>query len=238
MEAFVARHVLIKLLFDGDMDGHTTDPNTGAVVKSPKMFGILNRRQIWTLVIYVATLIPALIVKDLGPVLSITGAIGGCSLAYIGPGLAYLGVHGESFLAYLAEMLDNKNRKVEKNAGDLPVEGDAAASMQLPASPTIPQGSKPWWWWPLLMPVWVNIATKGSKGMNERMTALLEHEHGQLSPTTHGVQQQDGLGEVIPFRKREIYFSIFFIFFGTIALVAGIISNIYVEVNDIFYSPA
>jgi hypothetical protein len=82
----VARHVLIKLLFDGDMDGHTTDQTSGEILKAPKMFGILKRRHFWTLVIYVATLVPALFLNDLGPVLSITGAIGGCSLAYIGPG--------------------------------------------------------------------------------------------------------------------------------------------------------
>jgi hypothetical protein len=234
MEAFVARHVLIKLLFDGDMDGHTTDPNTGETEKPPKIFGCMKRRHLWTFVIYLATLVPALFINDLGPVLSITGAIGGCSLAYIGPGLAYLGVHGDAFLAYVAEMVDNKNRKANPTAGDLPIEGDATANMKVSAPSPVPQGPKPWWWWPLLMPLWVNLATKGSQGMNDRMTAL-EQEHGPLSPT-QGSQHDESSG-VIPFRKREVFFSIFFIFFGTIALVAGIVSNVYVQVNDIFYTP-
>lgn len=237
MEAFVARHVLIKLLFNGDMDGHATDPITGEVVKAPKLFGIFNRRHIWTFVIYLATLVPALLVSDLGPVLSITGAIGGCSLAYIGPGLAYLGVHGDAFLAYLGEMTDNKNRKATTTPGDLPVAGDANANMQVSKPPSTPAGPKPWWWLLLLMPLWVKIATKGSQGMNERMTAF-EQEHGQLSPSEGGRDQHGEAGEVIPFRKRDAYFSIFFIFFGTIALVAGVLSNVYVQVNDIFYSPS
>jgi hypothetical protein len=149
----------------------------------------------------------------------------------IGPGLAYLGVHGDAILAYLAELVDNKNRKADITAGDLPVDGDATANMAVHTPSSIPQGSKPWWWWPLLMPVWVAIATKGSQGMNERMAAL-EQEHGPLTPT-----QPDQSNGVIPFRKREVYFSIFFILFGTVALVAGILSNIYVQVNNIFYSP-
>lgn len=233
----MARHVLIKLLFNGDMDGHATDPITGEVVKAPKLFGIFNRRHIWTFVIYLATLVPALLVSDLGPVLSITGAIGGCSLAYIGPGLAYLGVHGDAFLAYLGEMTDNKNRKATTTPGDLPVAGDANANMQVSKPPSTPAGPKPWWWLLLLMPLWVKIATKGSQGMNERMTAF-EQEHGQLSPSEGGRDQHGEAGEVIPFRKRDAYFSIFFIFFGTIALVAGVLSNVYVQVNDIFYSPS
>ena len=235
MEAFVARHVLIKILFNGDMDGHTTDPDTGAIVTAPRICGIFSRRHFWTIVIYVATLVPALLLNDLGPVLSVTGAIGGCSLAYIGPGLAYLGVYGGSFLASLSEMLDNKNRKTNTSAGDLPVEGNAAANMEVSTSSRVPQGTKPLWWWPLLMPVWVHIATKGSEGMNIRMTAL-EQEHGPMPPADSS--EQGGSSQIIAFRKREVYFSIFFILFGTIAMVAGVLSNVYFQVNEIFYSPA
>ena len=233
MECFVARHVLIKLLFDGDMDGQITDPSTGEVIKQPKTLGVLSRRHLWTFVIYVATLVPALIVNDLGPVLSITGAIGGCSLAYIGPGLAYLGVHGEAILEYWAQSVGGKNRKSDPNAaGNLPVEGDATATIQVHEPSSMPSGPKPFWWYPLLMPLWKRIAAKGSNGMNQRMSAL-EQEHGPISPTEANQLSED----VVPFRKRDVYFSIFFIVFGVIALVAGILSNIYVQVNNIFYSP-
>lgn len=231
MEAFVARHVLIKLLFNGDMDGHTTDPNTGEVVKAPKVFFFFKRRHLWTFVIYLATLVPALLVDDLGPVLSFTGAIGGCSLAYIAPGLAYLGVHGEDVLAWLGEWLHSKNRTSGSTSGDLPVEGNAGTDMQVEEAPSTPEGPKPWWWNLMLMPIWVMIAKKGSSGMNERLTEL-GLSHGPLSPS----EGQEGGDEVVTFSKRDACYSIFFIVFGGIALVAGILSNVYAQVNDIFLS--
>jgi len=87
MEAFVARHVLVQLFWKGDLDGYlyhtTTDPTTGeesTAQTKAKVCRCLNRRHQATLLIYVLTLIPALFVDDLGPVLSITGAIGGCCL--------------------------------------------------------------------------------------------------------------------------------------------------------------
>jgi solute carrier family 38 (sodium-coupled neutral amino acid transporter), member 11 len=85
MECFVARHVLVKLLFQGDLDG-PIDENG----KPLAVFCCMTRRHMITIAIYVLTLIPALIVNDLGPVLSITGALGGSCLCYIAPGVVYL----------------------------------------------------------------------------------------------------------------------------------------------------
>jgi len=249
MEAFVARHVLLQLFFNGDMQGFVTvtDPTTGetTTIKS-KRCGCLNRRHQVTLGIYIITLLPALIVDDLGPVLSITGAIGGCCLAYIGPGLAYLGVHGESFLEWVAGALESRNKSSTSptTASDLPVEGDATANMQTSPRPTTPSdisGPKPWWWWPTLMPLWVSIATHGSQGMNDRLLAF-DSQHGPASPmptVNHqsGEEADDAPHEVIGPCKRDYFFSIFFIFFGIIAMVAGVLSNVYVQVNNVFYTP-
>ena len=255
MEAFVARHVLVQLIWGGDMDGKvtSTDLSTGeSSTTKAKMFGCLNRRHQVTIGIYIITLIPALIVDDLGPVLSITGAIGGCCLAYIGPGLAYLGVHGDSFLAWITDIVYNKNSNTQSgkassavHEGDLPVEGDATANLpdmngSKPTSLST-AGPKPWWWWPTFMPIWVAIASTGARGMNERLTDL-EQSHGgphTMSPTNqaengHAAPEET---EVIGARKRDYFFSMFFILFGIVALVAGIVSNIYVQVNDIFYTP-
>jgi solute carrier family 38 (sodium-coupled neutral amino acid transporter), member 11 len=69
MEAFVARHVLVQLLWGGDMDGYvtTTDPTTGETVTlKSKRCHVLNRRHQVTLAIYLLSLLPALIVDDLG----------------------------------------------------------------------------------------------------------------------------------------------------------------------------
>ncbi len=77
MESFVARHVMIQLVHDGDMDGRDDPNHSGAEGEEAGGFWICNRRQTWTIAIYLLTLLPALIVDDLGPVLSITGSLGG-----------------------------------------------------------------------------------------------------------------------------------------------------------------
>jgi sodium-coupled neutral amino acid transporter 11 len=234
MEAFVARHVLIKLFFDGDMDGHVLNPSTGQIEVAPLAFGFLTRRAKWTLILYASTLVPALIVNDLGPVLSITGSLGGSCLSYIAPGLVYLGVNGDAFLEYMAAKLNDKARKSAPiAAGDLPIEGDAQANMQTSAPVTIQDASKPWWWYPTLMPLWVNIATTGAQGMKQRIAAF-ELEHGMSSGGTAG--GEDDVETIGPC-TRDYYISIFFICFGALAAVAGIFSNIYVQVNDIFFTP-
>ena len=83
------------------------------------------------------------------------------------------------------------------------------------------------------MPVWVKVATHGSDGLRERLMAL-EREHGPMSPTETTSDEQV---ETIDFRQREAFISIFFVVFGVVALVAGILSNVYVQLEDIFYTP-
>lgn len=89
LEAFVARHVCVVLLFSGRRAHEGED----AAILSRR-----DRRVSLTLALYVLALIPAICVEDLGDVLSMTGAVGGSCLSYIGPGLTYLGVHGEEFV--------------------------------------------------------------------------------------------------------------------------------------------
>lgn len=89
LESFVARHVCVVLLFAGRR-AHEGDDST-----------ILNRRDRrvgLTALLYLSAVIPAAIFDDLGPVLAVSGAIGGSSLSYIGPGLVFLGVHGDRFI--------------------------------------------------------------------------------------------------------------------------------------------
>jgi len=304
MEAFVARHVLVELIWNGDMDGYidiivdeeantvddceTPTPTTGegdkdgiisAATKQQKrirskFLGVLNRRQQVTLLIYVVTLIPALLVEDLGPVLSITGAIGGCALAYIGPGLAYLGIHGDDFLQRLANVILSMNTKTNTNTnttvptittteGELPIDGDATAQLVDPrtifSKEPMKGYTKPWWWYPLLMPLWVSVALSGSHGLNERLTALEGNHRPQNSPTndnnddnadntntTNGTTTSAadvGVGVdttgttaavIVEPCVIDYGFAIFFIIFGSIAMLAGVASNIYVQIHEIF----
>jgi len=274
MEAFVARHVLVQVIWGGDVDGYIIDTvvhaetgqETTSQRKSKCCFGILNRRHQVTLLIYILTLIPALIIDDLGPVLSITGAIGGCCLAYIGPGLAYLGVHGDDFLQRLANLILAMNTNQNRNKSttmttttteaELPIDGDATAQISESiiggaSSPVDPRMvfskdyikgyRKPWWWYPLAMPFWISIALRGSNGMNDRLTALEEEHHRPISPTTTTTTTVDvdvDVDGVVEPCVVDYGFAIFFIVFGTIALVAGVASNVYVQINGIFNVPA
>ncbi|KAL7559444.1 hypothetical protein ACA910_010002 [Epithemia clementina (nom. ined.)] len=95
MEAFVARHVLVEMFFDGDVDGK----------RDTTFSKYCGRRQRITFFIYVSTLVPALVVDDLGPVLSLTGALGASFLSYIGTGAVYLGLNGDDFMMYCLTLL-------------------------------------------------------------------------------------------------------------------------------------
>ena len=90
LASFVSRHVLIVLCFEGPRvhdGGHDSS--------------ILNRRDRrigLTFVLYILALIPATVLTDMGTVLAFAGVVGGSSLAYIGPGLLFLAIHGGRFL--------------------------------------------------------------------------------------------------------------------------------------------
>ena len=221
MEAFVARHVIMKLLYDGDMDGDDEEESS-SLLKS-----CCSRRILWTWLLFFATLVPALIIDDLGPVLSITGALGGCCLAYIAPGLAYLGMHGDDFLEYARTLLaGNNNESLQERMGAT----DQYTNMESTSSDdnVWDETSKPWWWYPLLMPVWIRVATLGSKGMNERLDAL-EKQYGSLGSSSDDASATTQTEVIYP-TKGDYFLSMFFVVFGAIACVAGLVSNFVVQV--------
>ena len=89
MSSYVARHVMIVLLFSG-RQAHEGNDHT-VLARS-------DRRITLTFVLYLFAILPALLFKDIGVVLAVTGAVGGSSLSYLGPGMVYLGIHGNMFL--------------------------------------------------------------------------------------------------------------------------------------------
>lgn len=220
MQCFVARHVIAKVFFNGDSEGDVIISDDGVQIARSKFLGCIGRRVILTLVIYAATLCPALIFNDLGPVLSITGSIGGSCLAYIGPGLVYLGAHGEAFLEYTNGMLRQIGSSVDP-ATELPAEGNASATMDIVSSSSA--GSAPLWWCLILMPVWRRIAAAGSSGMTVRLEQLEEESPGctTAAPT----------GETVSPEHGTYYLAMFMTTFGIVAVVAGVSSNIYVNLN-------
>jgi len=240
MESFVARHVLMMFVHQGDMDATHSDG-----VRDGGGILCLNRRRLWTLVIYGLALFPALFINDLGPVLSITGALGGSSIAYIAPGLVYLGVNGESFLDWCSKRLaqGKKAGSSASNRGgevELPMAGDAdqkiaedePAHVELPVageqrtmvSERPLDGPKPFWWYLGLFPLWCAIANKGSKGMSTKLALVAEDE----------IDSEDGIdvnvsdGDYQP-SPSGFCMAIFFIIFGIVAGVAGIVSNVFVQ---------
>lgn len=224
MESFVARHVIAKILFNGDSEGEVEDGH-GNKIPTTKILGCVGRRQKIVLLLYICALIPALVVNDLGPVLSITGSLGGSCVAYIGPGLIYLGVHGECFIEYtdvLLGKMPHTNRTIE-----LPVAGDANATMQDKHVTQAPYTAefKPLWWWLCLFPVWRAIASSGAVGMRCNLAQLEEESPGVTSvPPT---------GEIIGPVTRDYYMAMFFIVFGTVAVLVGLISNISVQLENV-----
>ena len=178
LESFVARHVCVVLLFAGRR-AHEGDDTT-----------ILNRRDRrigLTTVLYILALVPAAVFDDLGPVLAITGAVGGSCLSYIGPGLIYLGVHGGRFL----ELVDQSwlgsiatRRRQGGTAGGTPREqtGRANETTRLVSQTTAPAANSnasemvsessfvittlnQLVWFLLGMPFWCFLASEGKTGL-------------------------------------------------------------------------
>lgn len=226
MESFVARHVIAQVFFKGNYEGEYEDAD-GNMITPPKLFGLIGRREKMVLGIYLATLIPALIVDDLGPVLSITGSIGGSCVAYIGPGLVYLGIHGDRFIEYTNQLLGKKSH-VEPTM-ELPVAGDAKATMTQSSAQQPDHECKPFWYYILGFPVWRAIASSGAMGMRSRLQQFEENHPGiTMVPVT---------GEVIGPVTRDYYTAMFFVSFGVVAGLVGVASNIYVELKDLFFTP-
>jgi len=95
MESFVARHVIISLFFQGS-SAHEGNDDSVILQRA-------DRRVLLTSALWAAAFVTAVLANSLGSVLAVTGAIGGSSLSYIGPGMVYLGVHGEAFLELVRE---------------------------------------------------------------------------------------------------------------------------------------
>jgi len=202
MESFVARHVLSQLFFNGGLEDvvPSKDETTAKLIpeqqrtgswRCPTFFKI-GRREWVTLGLYVLCLVPALIVDDLGPVLSLTGSVGATGIAYIAPGLVYLGLNGDDLLSRIQAWLETRERQRKRQSNsnnndregdeiELPVVGDSTAKIaqQSPLGGTeaVDFGSvvtrirefegKPWWWWPVGMPLWLSIASTGATGCQE-----------------------------------------------------------------------
>lgn len=215
MECFVARHVVVQLLHEGDMDGKDDPSHSGKDGDEAGGFWFMNRRQAITTTIFVLTVIPALFVDDLGMVLSINGSVAGGCVAYLGPGLCYLGCFGDEFIIMVNSWIGEIPRSIEFVSDEIPIEGQAGNMMIFND-----ESCKPFWWYFLGFPIWYKIANVGSRNMeqklsNEDIFVKSEHEEEIMIP-----------------EKREFFIAIFFIIFGCVSLILGVVSNIYMQLSD------
>jgi sodium-coupled neutral amino acid transporter 11 len=271
MESFVARHVLIMLVHNGDMDARggftlenesqveeielaerrpqegdaetvnstNTNQTTGSVIIEGGGILCMNRRQSWTLTVYLMTLIPALIFSDIGPVLSLTGAVGGSCISYIGPGLCFLGLNGDAFLAKVNDWVSNWRIKRGYNKGEssgvtdsseLPVEGNA--SLEIPQNPSInsytnvTSGPKPCLYYMGLFPFWCSVANIGAQHTQKKIDASGLAADANVNA--------DESSDVLPSPTNwDFFVSFFFVLFGFVAAVAGVFSNVYVQMKNL-----
>ncbi|KAL3801665.1 hypothetical protein HJC23_013170 [Cyclotella cryptica] len=89
LESFVARHVIMTNLFRG-RDAHEGDDHV--------VLDRWDRRVATTIILFLSILITALNYSDVGLVLAWTGTVAATSLAYVLPGILFIGVHGQEFL--------------------------------------------------------------------------------------------------------------------------------------------
>mmetsp|Transcript_30963 Transcript_30963/g.62319 ORF Transcript_30963/g.62319 Transcript_30963/m.62319 type:complete len:641 (-) Transcript_30963:29-1951(-) len=133
LESFVARHVIMTNLFRG-REAHEGDDHA--------VLDRWDRRVATTIVLFTSVLIPALICTDVGLVLAWTGTVAATNLAYIGPGILFIGVHGQEFL----DLVECRWGFTSRSAA-----GQALIIEKLV-------------WYLLGMPLWCSIASIGKKG--------------------------------------------------------------------------
>jgi len=177
--AFVARHVCVVLLFRG-RNAHEGDDHY--------VLARRDRRLIMTIALYLLALIPALCFNNVGNVLAITGALGGSALSYIGPGAAYLAIHGRAFLDLVHKYLEKQSLL----PSDSPLEEDKEQMKLLYSKrkeidiPSIPHSTTTWYnyilWYCCCLPIWCQVAQYGQDMLKKH-----KEEEAMKSPSIHSL---------------------------------------------------
>jgi hypothetical protein len=166
MESFVSRHVCVVLFFQG-RSAHEGDDTS-----------VLNRRDrrvTLTFLLYLIAVIPAALFEDVGIVLAASGAIGGSSLSYIGPGAVYLGIHGARFLEISKSVFGRPAEPMESSNDEMEplYSKPVSANLEPPHQESlIVRTFKDVCFYLLLMPVWCKIAQTGKNYLTSHITEL------------------------------------------------------------------
>lgn len=162
---------------------------------------------------------------------------------------------------------NKSSSKDRTSTGDieLPVAGDSKQVMQTSednvqeqqqtstngnsttSSSTIPvytgPESKPWWWFITFMPLWVAIASTGSHNMKKKIihmeTIGRMNTSAIVATNVEGAVsgEADNTIKIVNSTKKDFIIAMFFVIFGLLAFACGLLSNIYIIINDIFFSP-
>jgi sodium-coupled neutral amino acid transporter 11 len=149
LEAFVLRHVSMVLFFKGRAAHEGFDH---LVLARP------DRRFLLTFGVYMLTLLPALLLQNLGAVLSVTGSVAGSSLSYICPGLSFLSIHGAEFKKLVHENWVWGNPSIDNfEAAQSSLRSKLVAIIKFLPGRIL--------WYLCLMPIWITIADLGQQNM-------------------------------------------------------------------------
>lgn len=190
LASFVARHVCVVLLFEGNL-AHEGGEDSSILNRA-------DRRILLTVALYLAALASATIATDMGSVLALAGVIGGSSLAYIGPGMLYLAVHGGRFLELVDEFFmvpmdehatTNGYREGQQLASETTI---LVARPQDDNDNQLPRGMdgccKTMVWYLVGMPLWCYIADLGKTRVLAHANALATKntlEHSRIGAVDH-----------------------------------------------------
>ena len=136
-----------------------------------------DRRVATTIVLFMSVLIPALVCTDVGLVLAWTGTVAATNLSYIGPGILFIGVHGQEFLDIV------ENRWGYTSLSDINLDKQPGLIEML-------------LWYIMMMPLWCGFAATGKKGLSSHLAKKAEmtpaygyrlgkirHKHGIMQPS-------------------------------------------------------
>lgn len=172
LASYVARHVLIVLLFQG-RPAHEGDDHSVLARK--------DRRIVLTLILYVFAIIPALLFENLGTVLAATGAVGGSCLSYLGPGAAFIGIHGKYFLLEVASWDITDAEKI------LMWKFPQNRERNSPTVSMVTKMCRVCLWYICFMPFWIMIAHIGQRNFEEYQKVQLQKTpvHRRLGRVVH-----------------------------------------------------
>ena len=202
MESFVCRHVFVVLFFQGRR-AHEGDDHS--------VLARVDRRIGLTLFLYICALIPAIIFEDLGSILSITGAIGGSCLSYIGPGASYLAIHAKDVLEIIDNEWPGRRQKRNEYSNTSGKNDDSDTNNK---NGFFVQIFKLITWYIFLMPIWCKICETGEQHFQhfQKEEALKSPHINRLGKVVHKnpkkesriEQNIDEENEFVPFVKPPI----------------------------------